>query len=682
MNPLVSVVIPAYNPTSSTLKEAIDSALGQTYRQLEVVIVDDGSTVDTRWLLGAYGGRIRYVRKANGGPASARNIGVGLARGEYIAFLDADDRWEPDKIARQVDALQRHPAAGLVYSSVSRIDAHGRLQGVRRHPMARSGWVAEQLLLKNFVPTSTVMVRACCFTTLGRFDESRELISVEDYDMWLRIAERWELLYLDRPLVRYRLHAGGISRNTTRSYLGEKLVVEKAVARLGAASAFVKRVYRRRMAALFFAWGQECFSTNRFREARAPFAASVGYQPWNLKARGYWVATFLGHWAVRLVRRLKAVRRRSQGGRPRRMLHVLFSLNTGGAEHVVLNLARRLDPRRYEVHVCSLTGEGELSTEFRALGVRVHTVTKRPGVDVRLFLELARLIRRQRIELVHTHNATPWLYAGVAAAISGAALYHTEHSNLFAHQRRLRWAERWLAGVTRRIIADSEKVKRHLIDQQGLPARKIVTILNGIDTAAFTTGVPGLATRFALSCNGASPIIGTVGRLAAVKDQATLLEAFQRVVASYPNAVLVIVGDGPMRAELETQARELGIASRVRFLGRRTDIPALLSAFDVFVLSSVSEGLPLTVLEAMAAGVPVVSTDVGALREVLPEPASALLVPPRSPGQLAESIVKVLSDQRLRSDVARVAQRRVVAKFDLSRMVERYEAAYHHEPIS
>jgi glycosyltransferase involved in cell wall biosynthesis len=173
MTPLVSVIIPAYNP-SAALREAVESALGQTHPSVEVIVVDDGSTADTSWVPAAYGGRIRYVRKANGGPASARNAGLALARGTYVAFLDADDVWEPGKLAAQVEAMERHPAAGLAYGPVLRIDGQGRPQGVRRSPQARSGLIAGELFMKNFVPTSTVMVRRACFEAAGRFDEARE----------------------------------------------------------------------------------------------------------------------------------------------------------------------------------------------------------------------------------------------------------------------------------------------------------------------------------------------------------------------------------------------------------------------------------------------------------------------------------------------------------------------------
>ena len=383
------------------------------------------------------------------------------------------------------------------------------------------------------------------------------------------------------------------------------------------------------------------------------------------------------------MRWLKRVRDGSRAADGRlKILHVLFTLQTGGAEYVALNLLERLDGHRYDRHVVSLTGEGDLADAFRRQGVQVHMLHKRSGLDPMLALRLLRLCRRLRPDIVHTHNATPWLYAVLAAKGSGASLYHTEHSNLFPHQRRLMRAERWLARWTDVIISDSEKVKRHLVERQGLPGRKITTILNGIDTERFSRPVDVAGVRRALGLNGSGPVIGTVGRLAEVKDHATLLEAFRRILEAMPQALLLIVGDGPLRAELEASARRLGIAGRVTFLGRRADVSQLLRAFDIFVLSSISEGLPLSVPEAMAAGVPVVATDVGALREVVSDPAFGVLVPPKSPERLAEAVLALLRDETRRGVISRAARERVQATFDVTRMVHDYETAYHHESLS
>lgn len=675
----VSVVIPTYNP-SEALREAIDSALAQTQPPREVIVVDDGSTVDTSWVPAAYGSRIRFLRKANGGPASARNAGCRLAVGDLIAFLDADDAWEPKKLAVQTAVFARHQDVGLVYGPVTRVDRDGRpALEAGASPYRPSGRIAEALFLKNVVPTSTVMIRRRCLDETGGFDEDPRLISVEDYDLWLRMAERYEAVCVEQPLVRYRLHPAGISRNTNRSYSGERLVVEKAVARRAAHAPVRRAVLRRRLAQLHLEWGQEHFQANAFGEARQQFIRALRYVPWHPTAWAFALGSCGGQPladGVRGLRRARAARREAKAARTQRVVHVLFSLHTGGAEHLALDLLARLDPHRYERHVVSLTGDGPLADRFRAEGMVVHVVHKRPGVDAALWIRLWRLLRTVRPDVVHTHNVTPWLYAGPAAWACGARLIHTEHSNLFAHQGRLRLAERWLAGVTDAIVCDSEKVKRQLVDEQGLPEEQLVTIVNGIDVARFGRPGDAQAVRCTLGINGATPVIGTVGRLAPVKDHETLLEAFRLAAPQLPGAVLLIVGDGPVRAGLEARAQALGVADRVKFLGRRTDVAELLEIFDVFVLSSASEGMPLTILEAMAAGKPVVSTRVGGIPEIIEDGRTGLLVPARSPGALADALTRLAQDRMLQHTLGRAARDRVRAQHTLDHMVQAYESLY------
>jgi sugar transferase (PEP-CTERM/EpsH1 system associated) len=357
-----------------------------------------------------------------------------------------------------------------------------------------------------------------------------------------------------------------------------------------------------------------------------------------------------------------------------KILHVLNTLDTGGAEMLVLNLARRIDRGRFQVAVASLGTEGDLAPAFHRLGVATRGFGRTHGLDGKLLLSLGAYVRRERFAVVHTHNATPWLYAGLAALAFRVSLVHTEHSNLFAHQARLMKAERVLSYVTRAVIADSEKVRRHLIDEQHLPASRVVTVPNGIDVEVFSAPIDVAAKRRAL---GLPPpgtmVVGTVGRLVDVKDQAGLLRAFARLGSAVH---LVLAGDGPLRGALETQAREAGIADRVHFLGRRDDVAEIMRTFDIFVLSSKSEGLPLTILEAMAAGLPVIATAVGGIPEVVQSGLTGELVPAGAPEALAAAIEKVLADREGAAAMGRAGAARVRAHFDLTVMTARYEQIY------
>jgi glycosyltransferase involved in cell wall biosynthesis len=359
-----------------------------------------------------------------------------------------------------------------------------------------------------------------------------------------------------------------------------------------------------------------------------------------------------------------------------RVLHVLNTLQTGGAEYLVLNLARAIDRERFQLSACSLDGDGEVGEELRRLGVPTFTVQRRSGLDATLVPRLAALVRREGVRVVHTHNVAPWLYAGIAARLAGAALCHTEHSSLFPEQRALRHAERALGLVSKAVICDGEDVRRQLVDEQGLSPRNVITIHNGVDTELYGRPRDAATARQALGLAPDAPVVGTVARLQPVKDQSSLLAAFAAVAMALPQARLVVVGDGPQRPILQAQAMTPGLVGRVLFLGRRADVAEILPAFDVFALSSVSEGLPLTLLEAMAAGLPCVSTAVGAVPEAVVPESTGLLVPARDSRALASAMLRLLRDPGLARAMGQAGQKRARELFDLKVMTRRYQDLY------
>ena len=202
----VSVVIPAYNKANLTVK-VVESVLNQTYKDIEIIVVDDGSTDDTRQLICAYGDKIKYVYKKNGGACSARNVGINLASGEYIGLLDCDDLYLPEKIKLSVDFLEKHPDFGFVHSAAYFTDDKDNILRIFSHYKSRrTGWIGKDLLFRDFICNSTVIVRKSCFKKVGFFDES--IFTPGDWDMWLRLAENYKAGYIDKPLVSYRVSSG------------------------------------------------------------------------------------------------------------------------------------------------------------------------------------------------------------------------------------------------------------------------------------------------------------------------------------------------------------------------------------------------------------------------------------------------------------------------------------------
>lgn len=225
-HPKVSVVIPAYNAIAH-LPETLDSVQQQSFQNFELLIVDDGSTDGTsEWVASLSDSRIRLITQTNSGCAAARNRGIQAAEGDYIAFLDADDIWEPGKLEKQVRILDNQPFVGLVYTWISHIDGQG--QPIEQLGMPTvEGYVWELIVEENPIMCGSVpMVRRACFETVGLLDQ--QLRSAEDWDMWIRIARLYEFAVIKEPLVRYRIHAGSKSHNLDLHLRSRLRVIEKA----------------------------------------------------------------------------------------------------------------------------------------------------------------------------------------------------------------------------------------------------------------------------------------------------------------------------------------------------------------------------------------------------------------------------------------------------------------------
>jgi glycosyltransferase involved in cell wall biosynthesis len=231
--PLVSVVIPVYNG-ARFLAQAIDSVLAQTYPAIEVVVVDDGSTDDSRDLIARYGDRVVAVSQANGGVARARNAGIRASRGELVAFLDQDDWWRPEKIAAQVRVFQSDGAIGLVHTGVGHYDEKAQAFVGRLNPHDTPhelvGRCYERLLLGNSIYNATVMVRRAALDVVGHFDASIAGNTVADYELWLRLAQRFALAYVPEELAVFRLHADQGTWKRRDMLAAELRVVERALA--------------------------------------------------------------------------------------------------------------------------------------------------------------------------------------------------------------------------------------------------------------------------------------------------------------------------------------------------------------------------------------------------------------------------------------------------------------------
>jgi len=359
------------------------------------------------------------------------------------------------------------------------------------------------------------------------------------------------------------------------------------------------------------------------------------------------------------------------------LAHFVYSMQIGGLEELVLNLVRKTDPEKYRLSVVVLREDGPLSKEIEKLGIPVHRMKGGEGFSWSLIRQVSALIRRQEIDLIHTHDLGPFIYGGLAMFLNrNRNVFHTEHSYLSQDSPRLRLFEKWLSRWARLIIADSDDVARVLIEQQKISSDKVVTILNGIDVQRFAAADPKPFRR-ELGIDRRALLLGTVGRLVPVKNQSLLLRAFARLRKKEKTAHLVIVGDGPERTVLQQETSQLRLERWVHFTGSRRDIPQILAAMDLFALPSLSEGLSLTLLEAMAAGKPVVATRVGGNPEVIEDGRNGLLVTSDDVDELAAALQTLASKRRtMAARMAQQGRQTVAEKFSLDAMVRAYENIY------
>lgn len=359
---------------------------------------------------------------------------------------------------------------------------------------------------------------------------------------------------------------------------------------------------------------------------------------------------------------------------PPRVLQVVLSLDPGGTERLVLDLVRRLNSS-VPMAVCCLDEAGAWAGALADEGISVTALGRRPGFHPALGLGVARAAAAHRATLMHAHHYTPFVYSALARVRRPAVkAVFTEHGRLSdaGPSPRRRWANQAFRHLATSVFTVSNDVKQHLVDEGFRPAQ-IEVIYNGIDVGDAPDAMMRAAVRQELGVDDAAMVIGTVARLDPVKDLDTLVRAL--ALLRTKNVLLLIVGDGPRRAELARLATDLDVAPRVRFLGHREDARRCLAGCDVYVNSSISEGVSLTILEAMAAGLPVIATRVGGTPEVI-DHSCGLLVEARDPAALADGLDRLFQDAAARRRLGDRARHVVVERFGLDAMVERYRQVY------
>jgi glycosyltransferase involved in cell wall biosynthesis len=366
---------------------------------------------------------------------------------------------------------------------------------------------------------------------------------------------------------------------------------------------------------------------------------------------------------------------------PRRVFFLLDSFMIGGTETQAVELARRLDPARYEVTVGCLRKEGPLLSRFENTPVRVVEFSMGAGVDspsgIRGVLKLARFLRRERIQILHAHDLWSNLVGVIAAKLARVPVTITSQRDLShdawygTYRRRVL---RWLQGRSSVVLTNAGAIREGLL-QEGLPARKVCVIYNGVDVERFSNEKPNRDWLFPDS--GGRKLVVLVGNMNSdVKGHPVLIAAAADVVKSHPKAQFVLVGDGPKRRDYEAQVEATGLKANFMFLGRRSDVPQILASCNIAVLPSLAEGMPNAVLEYLASGLPVVATALGGNLEVVENGTTGLLVPPRDPSALASALLRLLDDGEFAVQLGRAGRECVATRFSFERLVLEVDRLY------
>lgn len=363
------------------------------------------------------------------------------------------------------------------------------------------------------------------------------------------------------------------------------------------------------------------------------------------------------------------------------VLHLMNELEDCSMSRIIQRLVQHLGHQDYSWHIGGLRGLGNMQEEFSRLGTQVVDFSDRQNGSRNLTRRIRDYVVAYQVKIVHTHTVRAILVAGTALATRHQTIHLATKHLLYALGDR-RWGliytllDRFGLYLPDHLVAVSQEMYHQIVAHPGLSARRVTTIRNAIECESYY--VPGQrdSCRLEFGLTSESQVIGYAGRIEKQKRVDVLLEGFSLVLARHPQARLMIIGEGGPRPKLEAFAASLGISHAVIWTGFRQDIPRLLAAMDVYVQPSANEGLPLSILEAMAASKPIIATNVGGVPEALEDGRTGILIPPGSPAVIATSICELLDRPDKRAVLGLAARDHAVKHFGVKRMIEEYRQLY------
>lgn len=360
------------------------------------------------------------------------------------------------------------------------------------------------------------------------------------------------------------------------------------------------------------------------------------------------------------------------------LLFVNHSMGMGGIERMIVEMVSGLENDKYSVQVAVFEGGGVLEQDLQRAEVPVHVFDKKEGIDLFLFFKLIRFIKEQKIHVVHSNNYSAWLYSAVAALFCcGTRVVYTAHSNETAKKKHRFILEKCLTYFTDSVVTVSDQVRKVMIEDSGIDSNNIQVVPNGVDTKRFAkNAVVGGQVRKSLGINNSDIVLGTIGRLVPVKDHKTMITALALITSLRSDIKLIIVGDGILRDELEQFVRGAKVENNVIFAGEQEDVSPYYCAMDIYMVSSISEGMSLSILEAMSSALPVIATDVGGNPQLVKNHVSGLLTPVGDADTMHLKVLELVEDEKKREAMGSEGRAVVESHFSKSAMIARYSSLY------
>jgi len=359
--------------------------------------------------------------------------------------------------------------------------------------------------------------------------------------------------------------------------------------------------------------------------------------------------------------------------RPLKVAHIVYSLEVGGLEKVATDIISHFDKEKINVSVFCIGKKGEYAKELEKHNIDVSLLNGRKYPLKNAFM-LGQILKKGKFDVVHSHSGVD-RDAVLGAMLAGVRIIvHTDHGRFYPDSKWSRINHKFFSRFRDKVITVSDELKSFMGNEVGVEQDKLTRIYNGVATNNLDIDVNKKKKELGISPD--DKVIGIIARLAPVKDHKTLFLAFKKVREKISNVKLLVIGDGRQKDILMKQADDIGEQKNIIFLGAREDVPELLQIMEVACLSSTHEGHSITLTEAMAAAKPVVATDVGGNPELVIDNVTGILVPPQNPDEMADALLKLLDNEKLRKSMGEAGRKRIKEKFSIENTVKEYEKLY------